>query len=256
MARRFLQGGLWLAAVLGMMTGSSARATILWQANPSRGSGNFETIDTQTPGKFSVVADPLGKYGQVFSYHIDDTGTGKQRLESKGTKTSSGTFRVAVGKDYYIGWRAMWNPMPINPGWVALFQIHGYGPSGQPAPIVLRCINGDGNISLQNGVTGGNQNFWHVPFKKGVWQSFVLHVKISPDAKTGYCEVWYNGAQQKLSNGSTRLYCQTIDPTSGSYDAMKWGCYRSGAMDGKGAATAYMSGGTIATTLAEAMPKM
>lgn len=61
----------------------------------------------------------------------------------------------------------MWNPMPINPGWVALFQMHGYGPPGQPAPIVIRCINRSGNISLENGVRGGRQNFWQVPFKLG-----------------------------------------------------------------------------------------
>ena len=45
---------------------------------------------------------------------------------------------VRVGSDYYIGWRAMWNPMPFDPGWVALFQMHGYGPAGQPAAAGLR----------------------------------------------------------------------------------------------------------------------
>lgn len=110
-AKTFLRGGLWLAAMVGILSVTTSRATILWQANPGRGSANFETLDCQTPGKFSVVADPLGKYGQVFSYHIDDTGTGKQRMESKGTKTPTSTFRPANGKDYYIGWRAMWKPM-------------------------------------------------------------------------------------------------------------------------------------------------
>lgn len=255
-AKTLLHGGLWAAAVTGILSVTPVHATILWQANPSRGSANFETLDYQTPGKFAVVNDPLGKYGSVFSYTIYDTGTGKQRMESKGTRTPTSTWRPANGQDFYVGWRAMWKPMPVNPGWVALMQLHGYGPSGQPAPIVLRCINNDGNVSLQNGVTGGNPDFWHTPLKLGVWQSFVLHIKISTSATTGYCEMWYNGVQQRDTSGNYRHYCQTLDPTSGSYDALKWGVYRSGAMDGKGPATAYMSGGTVATTLAEAMPKM
>ena len=243
-----------LAGALLCLATSNLKASVLWQADPSRGAANFEVIDHQTPGTFSVVNDPLGKYGKVFSYHINDSGTGKERCESKGTRTPSGVFRPANGKDYYIGWRAMWNPMPINPGWVALFQMHGYGPSGQPAPLVIRCINGDGNISLQNGISGGSPNFWHVPFKLGVWQTFVLHIKISPNAKIGYCEIWYNGVQQRDTSGNLRHYCATIDPRSGSYDAFKWGVYRSGAMDGKGPATAYMSGAKIGTTYADAVP--
>ena len=249
LATALLAGGILLC-----LPAPKATATVLWAASPSRGSANFQTIDTQTTVKFSVVSDPLGINGQVFSYHIYDIGTGKQRCESKGTVTPTGTLTLANNHNYYVGWKAMWNPMPINPGWVALWQLHGYGPSGQPAPLVLRCINNDGNISMQNGVNGGNQDFWHVPLRLNVWQSFVVHFNISSSASTGYCEIWYNGVQQTLAGGVKRLLCQTLDPTSGSYDALKWGVYRSGAMDGKGPATAYMSGGKVATTLTDATP--
>ncbi|MDE3097867.1 MAG: RICIN domain-containing protein [Verrucomicrobiota bacterium] len=248
-----LNCGLWLAAVLGILACNSAKATLYWTADTSKGTSVFQTLDkSPSTATITVVNDPLGQYGSVYQYYLPDEppGYGKERCESKG---STG-FTFASGHDYYIGWRAMWKPMPINPGWVALFQLHGYGPSGQPAPLVLRCINGDGNISLQNGVTGGNPDFWHVPFKLGVWQTFVIHVKISPDPSVGYVEVWYNGVQQTLAGGVTRLYCQTVDATSGSYDAVKWGCYRSGAMDGTGSADAYMSGGKIGSTYADVDP--
>jgi hypothetical protein len=247
-------GALIVAAV--SLTSVTARASVIWEADPTRGLSVFESLE-RSPGTIVVTNDPLNQFGQVFRYDTwDDSTYAKERVESKGTVTPSGDFRMAIGSDYYIGWRAMWKPMPIDPGWVALFQMHGYGPSGQPAPLVLRCINGDGNISLQNGVSGGSDDFWHVPFKLGVWQSFVLHVKISADPTVGYCEIWYNGVAQKDTAGNVRHFCQTVDSQSGSYVELKWGCYRSGAMNGKGSATAFMSRARIATTFDEANPPM
>jgi len=255
--RMYLSCGLWLAAVLGILLAVPARATLIWTADTSRGTSVFENLDIgETGGTIKVVTDPLGQFGSVYQYYLPDepSGFGKERTESKGTVTPSGDYQLQNNTDYYIGWRAMWNPMPINPGWVALWQLHGYGPSGQPAPLVLRCINGDGNISMQNGVSGGSDDFWHVPFKAGVWQTFVVHVNISASASVGYVELWYNGVQQTLAGGVTRMYCQTLDPTSGSYDAVKWGVYRSGAMDGKGSADAYMSNAKVGTTYADVDP--
>ena len=129
----------------------------------------------------------MSQYGNVYKFFLPDTNSafGKERCESSGTSTSSGEFRVAYNTDYYIGWRAMWSPMPINPGWVALFQMHGYGVTGQGAPLVLRCVNGDGNLYMQNNANGVDTNFWHVPFKTNVWQTFVLHVFLSTNYTAG-----------------------------------------------------------------------
>ncbi len=245
-----------------LLLAGTARATLIWQADPTRGTANFENLNIDEPGgTITVAPDPLGQYGNVFKYYLPDetNGFGKERTESKGTVTPSGTYTLQNNTDYYIGWRSMWNPMPVNPGWVALFQVHGYGPTGQPAPLVLRCINSDGTVSFQNGVTGGNQEFWQTPFHTNLWQNFVVHINISADTNVGYVEVWYNGVNQTLPggvsvNGASRLYCQTLDPTAGSYDAVKWGVYRSGAMDGKGPATAYMSGAKLGTTYADVDP--
>src|SRR5581483_9585315 len=236
-------------------------ATLIWSADTTRGTAVFENLDIdETGGTVTVASDPLGQFGNVYQYYLPDepVGFGKERTESKGTVTPSGNYQLANNTDYYIGWRSMWNPMPSNPGWVALFQIHGYGPTGQPAPLVFRLL-GDGNLSAQNGVTGGNNDFWHVPFKLNTWQNFVVHINLSSSASVGYVEIWYNGVNQTLAGGVSvggvsRLYCQTVDPTSGSYDALKWGVYRSGAMDGTGPATAYMSGAKLGTTYADVDP--
>ena len=124
-----------------------------------------------------MAGDPLGQFGNVYKFYLPDepSGFGKERTESDGTDTNGGEFlRPTPVPEYYIGWRAMWNPMPIDPGWVALMQMHGYGVTGQGAPLVLRAINGDGNLYLQNGANGVDTNFWHMPFHTNVWQGFVL----------------------------------------------------------------------------------
>jgi hypothetical protein len=237
-------------ALLAFIT-PALRADVLWQADASHGTSDFGGLE-KAPGEITVVDDPQGKYGKVFQYKIwDDPKYPKERCEARG---AHGDFRMEEGKEYYIGWRAMWDPMPIKPGWVALFQMHGYGPPGQGAPLVLRCINGDGNMYMQNNANGIDKDFWHTPFKTGVWQSFVVHVFLSSDPKKGFTEIWYNGVPQTFINGEKRWYGQTWDYMKGSFNQLKWGVYRSKAMNGKGAGTAYMCGAKVGTTLADVSP--
>ena len=114
----------------------TARATLFWEADTNRGLSVFAGLDL-APGIVTVSPDPLNQYGNVYKFFLPDTNSafGKERCESSGTSTSSGEFRVSYNTDYYIGWRAMWSPMPINGDWVALFQMHGYGVTGQGAPL-------------------------------------------------------------------------------------------------------------------------
>ena len=232
-----------------------SQATVLWQSDTSLGTSVFEGLE-EAPGIISIDNDPLGKFGKVYHYQTwDDPSYAKERCESRGTREPDGTnFRVSLNNEYYIGWREMWNPMPINPGWVALFQMHGYGPPGQGAPLVLRCINGDGNLYLQNNVNGTNVDFWHTTFHTGVWEAFVLHIYLSTDSTKGWVELWYNGVPQIFINGQTRYYCPLWDSLAGSYVLFKWGVYRSGAMNGKGPASTFMTDAKIGTTYADVDP--
>ena len=259
--RKHLHCSLGLSAVLAIVSLNSAKATLLWEANTTEGTAVFEGLDIDEPGgTVAVVGDPLGQFGNVYQYFLPDEapGFGKERTESSGTVQNGVTFRVSYNTEYYVGWRAMWNPMPIDPGWVALMQMHGYGVSGQGAPLVLRAVNGDGNLYLQNNANGVDTNFWHTTFKAGVWQGFVLHVFLSTNPAVGYTELWYNGVQQTFNNGQTRWYGPTWDNVGGawqnSYNKLKWGCYRSGAMDGTGSADAYMSEAKVGTTYADVDP--
>ncbi|MDE3100177.1 MAG: heparin lyase I family protein, partial [Verrucomicrobiota bacterium] len=249
---------LLVTAVATFCLAGSARATLYWEALTNNGTGVFEGLE-QSPGIIGVASDPLGQFGNVYQYHLTDTyTTGKERCESRGTRTNGNNFRLEYTNEYYIGWRAMWNPMPINGSWVALFQMHGYGVTGQGAPLVLRCVNGDGNLYMQNGANGVNTNFWHTPFKTNVWQTFVLHVFLSTNPAEGYTEIWYDGVLQTNNAGTTRWYGPTWDNVDGnwqdSYNLLKWGCYRSGSLDGHGDAFAYMSEAKVGSTYADVDP--
>src|SRR5262245_54854152 len=251
---RLLLSTLWLSIVLGILLCVPAQAPLFWEADVSRGTSVFGSLE-RAPGNITVTADPLGLYGSVYRYDTwDDPSYAKERCESKGTRRPDGTsFRVSLGETYYIGWREMWDPMPTIGSWVAFFQMHGFGPPGQGAPLVLRCVNGDGNLYLQNNVNGTNVNFWSTPFRTGEWQTFVLHVHMAID-DTGWVELWHNGTRQTFINGQTRYNCPTWDNKDGSYNEFKWGVYRSGSLNGSGDASTFMSRARIADTYAEADP--
>jgi len=233
---------------LGLACLPSAHAQF-WTANTANGTNVFEGLE-EAPGTISVVNDPKGQYGQVYRYNTwDDPSYQKERCESRGTKG----FRPALGGTYYIGWREMWQPMPTDGSWVAFWQMHGYGATGEGAPLVLRALNGDGNLYMQNNVNGTDVNFWHTKLALNTWNKFVVHVHLATD-NTGWVELWYNGVQQTFINGKTRFNCPTWDSKAGSYNLFKWGVYRSGTLNGKGPASTYMSGAKIGSTYAQVQP--
>src|SRR5581483_7809349 len=208
----FLQCALGLTAVFGLLLCNSAKATLFWTADTSQGTAVFEGLE-ESPGTIGVASDPLGQFGNVYKYAMPDESSsfGKERDESRGCRVSGTNFRPQYGHEYYIGWRALWNPMPIDPGWVALWQMHGYGVSGQGAPLVLRAVNGDGNLYMQANANGVNVDFWHMPFKLNTWQGFVVRVFLSTNASQGYVELWVDGVKQTFNNGQQRFNVQTWD---------------------------------------------
>jgi hypothetical protein len=243
---------------LTVLSAATAQATLLWESNTNRGTGIFEGLE-EAPGTIVLTNDPLFQQGIVYQYNTwDDTNYAKERCESRGTVATNGDFRMSYDNAYYWGWKEMWNPMPINGEWVALHQMHGYGVSGQGAPLVLRCVNGDGNLYMQNGANGVDTNFWHVKFQTNVWENFALHVYLDTNPAVGYCEIWYNGVLQTNNSGTTRWYGPMWDNVDGvwqdSYNLLKWGVYRSGSLNGHGPASTYMTDAKIGTTYADVNP--
>lgn len=261
--RRFLTvaGGTLASAAL---TGGTAAAqpknvtpqSILWAGDTGSGpASNFEGLE-QDPGRITVANDPQGRYGSSFRYEIWDWSEGKERCESRGLRKPDGSvLRIndsMQGKTLYLGWRALWQPMPTTADrWIALFQLHISGPgSGEPSagPYVLRTL-GDGTLHFQYITPDGtSRHIWNTPLRTGAWQAFVIGFHVSRDSD-GWTQLWHNGTRQTFTNGATQFNGPTL---MGREVKAKWGVYRSGPVSGN--ATAWLNRPRLGTTLADVAP--
>jgi len=222
-------------ASAGQVHRAAAPHSLLWAGNPAAGpAANFQGLE-ESPGSITVANDPQGKYGSSFRYETWDWSNGKERCESRGIKVNGKNLNIddsMVGRTLYIGWRALWQPMPTSSGrWISVFQLHISGPKpGEPGagPYVLRTL-GDGQLHFQYTPPNGHDvHIWNAPFKTGVWQTFVIGFKVSR-GNDGWTSFWYNGVQQKFTNGSTVYNGPTL---MGRQVNLKWGVYRSGPNSG------------------------
>jgi hypothetical protein len=129
---------------------------------------------------------PCGHDGSSFRYEIWEWSDGKERCESRGLRKPDGSvLRIndsMRGKTLYLGWRALWQPMPTTADrWIALFQLHISGPqSGEPSagPYVLRTL-GDGTLHFQYITPDGtSRHIWNTPLRTGAWQTFVIGFRV------------------------------------------------------------------------------
>lgn len=224
----------------------SAPGDLLWDGDAARGTGVFEALE-KSPGSVTVADDPLKKFGRSFRFETWDNSGTKSRCESRGIATPDGKLRLdssRLNKTYYVGWRALLDPMPTTSGkWISFWQLHwsGAGPGG--GPLTIRTL-GDGKVHFQYVSPDGktDRNIWSAPLVKGQWINFVVAFRLAKD-NTGYLELWYNGVQQTMVNGSTRY---TGPIFKGTHVNPKWGVYRSGA--NKGRAVQYVNSPKLGLT--------
>jgi hypothetical protein len=231
--------------------------SVLWNGDPARGTAVFDGLE-RAPGTITVAGDPKGTYGQCFRYETWNNPDGtKARCESRGLRKPDGSvLRINddyLGKTEYLGWRALWNPMPTRPdSWLALYQAHVSGvtaPEVNVGPFVLRTL-GDGVLYFQHiSPDGADRHIWSASLRLNTWNTFVIGYKLSR-GDDGWVSFWYDGAQQEFSNGETRYYGPTL---WGTHVNHKWGVYRSGSNDG-GTAVAYLNRARLATSYSEATP--
>jgi len=241
-----------LAAAGEAASPSAAPKSVLWAADPSRGTAVFDGLE-KSPGTITVAPAPQGRYGQCFRYDITDLTGSKERCESRGMRDTNGkviTLGTAqVGTTYYFGWRSLWAPLPIAKGkWTALYQLHVSGvPSGglNVGPFVLRTL-GDGQLHFQHiSPDGSDRHIWSGPLRIGTWNSFAIGFKLSKGSD-GWVEFYYNGAQQSFTNGQARYPGPTL---WGTHVNTKWGIYRSGGNNGAG--SAYLNSARLGTSYAD-----
>lgn len=236
----------------------TAQATIYWELNPSRGDSQFEGVEKQ-PGRSGTATDPKGTYGTVYWVETFDSSSypDKERCEAKGCRTTSGAnWRPSENGEYYLGWRALWNPLPTVSGrWTALFQLKGGGAAlfpvagGNGCPIVLRTL-GDGKLYMQL-TCSDNGHVWSTSLIKNAWNKFVIRMKLTRSKSTGYVELWYNGVKQTFNLGS-KTQRQPAALWETEYCRSKFGVYRTGAVNGT--ARAYLSRIRWASSYSEAAP--
>ena len=233
---------------LTLVTASAARATLLWDGDASHGTGVWGSV--QVPdGTLSVVDDAT--YGKAFKLVCNDNGSTKVRAE---VARFSGVDLVDNG-EYYLGWSSKWGQLPTLSGkWQVLSQVHLDGPGavGGPVPFGLS-VPGDGKMhfNLQD-PAGASASMWDHSLPLNSWHRYVMHTKVSTSLSNGYCELWFDGAMQTLTNGQTRIPCAMDHDNSGYY--WKWGVYRSGSGGPIGQSVHYLARVRLASTLADALP--
>jgi Polysaccharide lyase len=146
--------------------------------------------------------------------------TGSQRSEVSGP-----TFDE--GEDLYIR-DAIRVPSAntFEGPWQIIQQLHEEEWSGSPGMAVFL----DDKHALEIGPGDSSRTFWKGPsLQTDRWYDLVYRVKLSQSSSTGFVEVWLDGVQQKLDNGQTRTYGQTIQAPE-TY--LKAGIYRSTSSTG------------------------
>jgi Polysaccharide lyase len=146
--------------------------------------------------------------------------TGSQRSELSGPTFDQGqdlyirdAIRIPDGNTYSVPWQIVQ-------------QLHEEDWGGSPGMAVLL----DDERTLTLGAGDSSRTFWQsTPLQTDRWYDLVYRVKLSQDPGTGFVEVWLDGVQQRLANGQTRIYGQTIQAAQ-TY--LKAGIYRSKSSTG------------------------
>ncbi|GAB3899458.1 heparin lyase I family protein [Kibdelosporangium lantanae] len=252
--RRVLLGSTAAAfvPVLGAATAAAdvTPQSIIWDGDPARGTSVFDGLE-RDPGSITVANDPQDSFGRCFRYQTQDWSNGKERCESRGLRNPDGSVlrldSSYEGRTLYMGWRALWNVNPNN-AWIAVYQLRISGESSgqaQSGPFVLRTV-GDGMLHFQLTSPGGaTEHIWSTKFPVNQWNRIVVGMRVSRGGD-GWVEFWWNGVQQKFSNGQTRYPGATL---WGSHINHKWGVYRSGS--NSGTSVAFLNRARLGNSLAD-----
>jgi hypothetical protein len=232
-----LVGGLAALAFAG-----PAQATLLWDGDASKGLTVFKEVQN-LDGTITVVDDPT--FGKVFKFACNDNGSTKVRTE---VSYMAGVILDTKNGDYYIAWHSKWGPLPTKAGkWQVLSQIH-HDPVGLGGPVPFGLsVPGDGKMHFNaQDPTGRSYSMWDHALPLDSWHRYIVHTKMGETLDTGYCEIWFDGVKQTLTNGQEKIGCAMSRPNAGSH--WKWGVYRSGAGGPIGQSVHYLAHPMMGTT--------
>ena len=120
-------------------------------------------------------------------------------------------------------------PRLPNGGWL-IFASHGFRePWKGSAPGKFLVDSGD-VLAYGRDENYGNDNVWTTNLARGEWTDLVVRVKFSTNPDVGFVEIWKNGQQQTLENGSTRMSYATLKPGQNGCGALHRSSYREKGM--------------------------
>jgi Polysaccharide lyase len=110
--------------------------------------------------------------------------------------------------------------------WQLIQQLRENDWGGSPGMAVFL----EDDLEIEIGAGDGYPMYWEdTELEPNRWYDLVYRVYLSQDPKAGFVEVWLDGVQQKLLNGQSRMYGQTIQRSS---NYLKTGVYRSESSTG------------------------
>ena len=187
-------------------TGSLSQWTAVQRAYPDRVSVVNGARQGQYTARFEIDGgDPMVSSGQ--------------RAELLWGGDNQPTLKP--GDDLYFGWSTKFAPdfpSPTNGGHCLFAQFKGTGTGG--SPVDMHCRNERIQIGY-DGDCGG----WNIPFIRGGWNDFVVHIRFSSDPNIGFVEIWSKAPNEpSMTKKLDHCSIDTMKPGRSSY--LKLGYYR------------------------------
>ena len=172
------------------------------------------TVGTGNPAPFQ------GSHRARFEVRPGDESAGGNRAEVTGPSFPEGSERWIRQAIYVPSGTA------TERGWRLVMQFHAFGGGSPPLAVFL---DSGPNPRFEVGHGDSSTFDWHGPaIQRNRWYDIALHVRFSPNASEGFVEVYFEGRQQRLTNGQMRRHRATSEDGGAYY---KTGIYRDDDID-------------------------
>ncbi|MFJ8820759.1 hypothetical protein ACIREE_03140 [Streptomyces sp. NPDC102467] len=204
------------AAALLLINTGTAQAAAVWDGDATHGTGVFGSVECDSPGSLVTAAQTDG-HGTVFRY---TKAVGVYRCESRGIDVGGSRYTFANDHTYWLGWEQKFSVVPGSGSDFVPWQWKSYPNSSQNYPLLMTV--GSGVLKLVYVAPGASwKTIWSTPVTAFDWNQVALGIHTSDSASDGWVELYYNGVQQKFTDGTTRAEGRTWD----SANEPKWGAY-------------------------------
>ena len=198
-------------------------------------------VASEDMSRLAIVDDPTGQFGKVYRARLtpSEIEGGFKRAEFSQALLGDGRTKLRLAdedapegspRDVWFGWRSLFGSDIVadsdHPNDGNYMQLKGDSSCGGPA-VGLTIKYGRLTLRSELHLEERDHAAWNGPQMSdlaGSWHTLVLHVELSKDAAVGYLEFWFDGRQQTMSNGESRIHFPTVCPND-TYVYPKLGVY-------------------------------